>query len=134
MTSTHVVTEDTKSMGSRVFQKLSPQQRDELRQFLLSALTTPYDPEDASQITTGVLSPVKERGGASEKSWKTTVEDATSLAIDRRVDASDSGEVSAEDVVQDVLPLAHASVPPAVRRELFIRIKALIRGEDPATR
>ncbi len=108
-------------MGARVFHKLTPQQRDELRQFLLSALTSPSDPQP--------LSPTRDSGGQSS-SWKSTVEDATSAAIDRRASASDSGEVSAQDVVDDVLPLAHAAVPPAVRRELFLRIKAMIRGES----
>jgi predicted transcriptional regulator len=64
------------------------------------------------------------------QSWRQVVEAAASEAIDRRVATSSSGlgDVSAADIIEDVLPVAHAAVPVGIRKELFARIKAMISG------
>ena len=114
--------DDVKQMGARVYHKLSQHQRDELRSFLLAAMSA------ASDESTG-LSPMKSIQEGGGKSWKEAVEEATSLAIERRASTQDAS-LDAADVVQEVLPIAHASVPAAVRRELFLRIKTMIRQQQ----
>jgi hypothetical protein len=119
--------DEARAIGGRVFQKLTPQQRDELRQFLLSALTAPIP------SATDALSPDPRSVSLPVRSWKQVVEDAASSAFDRRLASASDEEISATDIVQEVLPVAHAAVPQQVRKELFMRIKNMIHGIKAGT-
>lgn len=101
--------QSVRQAGSRVFHRLTEPQRAELKAVLADALVQPQD--DAPPPT----SPI-----AQGDSWKEHVRRITEEVVKRKIEAGE--DIDPNQVVEEIMPMAHAALPAEARRQLFAKI------------
>ncbi|CUG86844.1 EnY2 transcription factor, putative [Bodo saltans] len=92
--------------GHRVYHHLTESQKSELKHMLREEMNrTP---------------PATSSSRSNSNSWTSTLEHTAQELIRAKNDKGDI--IDANGLVEEVLPLAHSSIPPAVRQKLFARI------------
>eukprot|EP00388_Colpodella_angusta_P030363 GDKK01019330.1.p1 GENE.GDKK01019330.1~~GDKK01019330.1.p1 ORF type:complete len:130 (+),score=22.46 GDKK01019330.1:53-391(+) len=104
------------AMGERVYNRLSANEKEALMAHIASAVASSSTDDSHS-------------GGAK---WTTVVRGKIAEIIQRRQEEGES--LDASEVVDEVLPMAIASIPVEVRKQLFAKVRKMVapNSQNPA--